>query len=101
MCGDCVGRLGRVCVVTYLVDVLKVLESICHKNNWGSPLYTLHTSTSTSVSGEASTLFLYKLSVVGIGMTYIPSKLSHVLAEAREIAAEHALVNLGYPVEGK
>ncbi len=77
--------------MTYLVDVLKVLESICHKNNWGSPLYTLHTSTST--------LFLYKLSVVGIGMTYIPSKLSHVLAEAREIAAEHALVNLGYPVE--
>lgn len=79
----------------------QLLEEICQKSNWGSPIYSLHSSTSTTVSGEPDTLFLYKATVVGIGMTYIPSKLCRSLAEAREIAAEHALIQLGYPMEGK
>ena len=79
---------------------LQLLDEICQKNNWGSPIYSLHSSTSTGVSGEPDTLFLYKATVVGIGMTYIPSKLCRNLSEAREIAAEHALIQLGYPLEG-
>lgn len=64
-------------------------------------MYALHSSTSTGPSGEPDTRFLYKTSIVGIGMTYIPSKLTRSLAEAREIAAEHALIQLGYPLEGE
>ena len=79
----------------------QMLEDVCTKNNWGSPVYSLHSSTSTTASGDPDTLFLYKATVVGIGMTYIPSKLCRNLAEAREIAAEHALIQLGYPMEGK
>ena len=81
-------------------DFVQLLEEICQKNNWGSPIYSLHSSTSTTASGEPDTLFLYKVTVVGIGMQYIPSKLSRNLAEAREMAAEHALIQLGYPMEG-
>ena len=80
---------------------LQLLEEICQKSSWGSPIYSLHSSTSTTVSGEPDTLFLYKATIVGIGMTYIPSKLCRNLSEAREIAAEHALIQLGYPMEGE
>lgn len=81
--------------------ILQLLEEICQKNNWGSPIYSLHSSTSTTPSGEPDTLFLYKATIVGIGMTYIPSKLCRNLPEAREIAAEHSLIQLGYPMEGE
>lgn len=81
--------------------MLQLLEEICQKNGWGSPIYSLHSSTSTGTSGEPDTLFLYKATVVGIGMTYIPSRLCRNLVEAREIAAEHALIQLGYPMEGE
>lgn len=83
------------------MSLCQALEEICQKNSWGSPIYSLHSSTSTTPSGEPDTLFLYKVTCVGVGMTYIPSKLSRNLAEAKEIAAENCLIQLGYPVEGK
>lgn len=52
-------------------------------------------------SGEQDTLFLYKVTLVCLGLTYVPSKMSRNLAEAREISAEHALMQLGFPMEGK
>ena len=38
--------------------------------------------------------------IAALGTTYIPSKLSRSVEEARSIAAEHTLVQLGYPIEG-
>lgn len=39
--------------------------------------------------------------MAALGMTYIPSKLSRSIEEAKVIAAEYTLVQLGYPMEGK
>lgn len=63
-------------------------------------MYSLHTSSSPMPSGETDTLYLYKVTLVSLGLTYIPSKMSRNPAEAREIAAEHTLVQLGCPTEG-
>lgn len=73
----------------------KLLEEICQKNNWGAPLYVLH-----STSAGEDILYLYKITVTAIGVTYIPSKLSRSVEEARNTAADYALVQLGYPMEG-
>lgn len=73
----------------------QILEEICQKNNWGSPLYTLH---STPGAGEEP-LFLYKVTIAAVGTTYLSSKLSRHIEEARSIAAEYTLVQLGYPME--
>ena len=88
-------------IPTNAFPMLQMLEEICQKNGWGSPIYSLHSSTNTTPCGEPDTLFLYKATIVGVGMTYIPSRLCRNLAEAREIAAEYALVQLGYPMEGE
>lgn len=64
-------------------------------------MYSLHTSNNPMASGEQDTLFLYKVTLVCLGLTYVPSKMSRNLAEAREISAEHALMQLGFPMEGK
>jgi len=75
-----------------------MLEELCQKNNWSCPIYSLHTSSS---SVGCPDLFLYKVTIVSLGLTYVPPKMSRDVAEAREIAADHALVQLGCPVEGK
>ena len=38
--------------------------------------------------------------VPGLSMTYIPAKLTRSVEEAKTIAAEYSLVQLGYPMEG-
>ena len=45
-------------------------------------------------------LYLYKVMVPGLSMTYIPAKLTCSVEEAKTIAAEYSLVQLGYPMEG-
>ena len=46
-------------------------------------------------------LFLYKVTLSAIGMTYMPSKLSRTVDEARSIAADYTLSSLGLPIDGE
>lgn len=77
---------------------LQILEEICQKSNWGQPIFTLHSTASTSPDEE--TLYLYKVMVPGLSMTYIPAKLTRSTEEAKIIAADYSLVQLGFPMEG-
>ena len=76
---------------------VQILEEICQKNNWGSPIYTLN---ATSPTAEGSVL-QYKVTVPALGTTYIPSKFSRTIEEAKCVAAEYSLIQLGYPMEGE
>ena len=77
--------------------ILQILEEICQKSNWGQPIFTLH---STTANTDEEALFLYKVMVPGLSMTYIPAKLTRSIEEAKVIAADYSLVQLGYPMEG-
>ena len=79
-------------------NTLQILEDICQKSNWGQPIFTLHSTTANTTDEEA--LYLYKVMVPGLIMTYIPAKLTRSIEEAKVIAADYSLVQLGYPMEG-
>lgn len=74
------------------------MEELCQKSNLGQPIFTLHSTAGTNPDEEP--LYLYKVMVPGLSMTYIPAKLTRSVEEAKVIAAEYALVQLGYPLEG-
>ena len=76
----------------------QILEEICQKNNWALPIFTLHSALSGVPTEEP--LYICKVYMAALGMTYIPAKLSHSVEEAKSIAAEHTLTQIGYPVEG-
>ena len=78
---------------------LQLLEEVCQKNNWGPPIYNLHSTSSQTQSGE-DVLFLFKVTITALGMTYMPNKLSRTVEEARAFAADYTLTSLGYPFEG-
>ena len=75
---------------------VQILEEICQKNNWGIAIYSLN---ATSPAAECN-LLQYKVTVPALGTTYIPSKFSRSVEEAKCVAAEYSLVQLGYPMEG-
>jgi len=68
---------------------VQMLEEICQKNNWGSPIYTLH----STVSNDGQ-LFLYKVTIPPLGHTYQPQKLCRNVDEAKGFAAEYTLSQL-------
>ena len=69
-----------------------ILLEICQKNGWRHPLYTLH-----SILGpEDETLFLYKVTIEAMAVTYQPNKLSQRLDEAYYLAASYTLEQLGF-----
>jgi len=65
---------------------IQVLEDLSQKNNWGTPIYTLH---STVISDGQ--LFLYKVTLPLLGTTYQPPKLCRTLEEAKKYAAEYTI----------
>lgn len=75
----------------------QVLEELCQKNGWGSPLYQLH----SALSPDQRQLFLYKVSVPALASQFpdthplTPSKLCASVEEAKVHAAEHVLSSLG------
>lgn len=64
----------------------QVLEEICQKNQWGTPILTLH----STVTNEGQ-LFLYKVTIPALGNTYQPQKLCRNVDEAKMYSAEYTL----------
>nr|XP_009504228.1 PREDICTED: APOBEC1 complementation factor isoform X2 [Phalacrocorax carbo] len=80
----------------------QILEEICQKNNWGQPVYQLH----SAIGQDQRQLFLYKITIPALASQnpaihpFTPPKLSAYIDEAKTYAAEYALQTLGIPVEG-
>ncbi|NWU39302.1 A1CF factor, partial [Hylia prasina] len=80
----------------------QILEEICQKNNWGQPVYQLH----SAIGQDQRQLFLYKITIPALASQnptihpFTPPKLSAYIDEAKTYAAEYALQTLGIPLEG-
>ncbi|KAE8283757.1 APOBEC1 complementation factor APOBEC1-stimulating protein [Larimichthys crocea] len=80
----------------------QVLEELCQKNNWGQPVYQLH----SAISPDQRQLFLYKITIPALATQYpnvhpfTPTKLCAAVEEAKVHAAEHTLQTLGLQTEG-
>ncbi|XP_041694404.1 APOBEC1 complementation factor isoform X1 [Coregonus clupeaformis] len=79
----------------------QILEDVCQKNNWGQPVYQLH----SAIGPDQSQLFLYKVTIPALATQYpnvhpfTPAKLCTSVDEAKVHAAEHALQTLGLQTE--
>ncbi|GFR80528.1 APOBEC1 complementation factor [Elysia marginata] len=80
---------------------VQLLQDLCQKNSWGSPVYQLHSAIQKDAFRETSAqFFLYKVSIPALPNHQItPNKLCRTLEEARIFAAEYTLKSLGIPVE--
>ncbi|CAF90992.1 unnamed protein product, partial [Tetraodon nigroviridis] len=80
----------------------QVLEELCQKNNWGQPVYQLH----SAIGPDQRQLFLYKITIPALATQYpnvhpfTPTKLCAAVEEAKVHAAEHTLQTLGLLTEG-
>ncbi|NXC49315.1 A1CF factor, partial [Penelope pileata] len=80
----------------------QILEEVCQKNNWGQPVYQLH----SAIGQDQRQLFLYKITIPALASQnptihpFTPPKLSAYIDEAKTYAAEYALQTLGIPTEG-
>ncbi|XP_024913200.1 APOBEC1 complementation factor isoform X2 [Cynoglossus semilaevis] len=80
----------------------QVLEELCQKNNWGQPVYQLH----SAIGPDQRQLFLYKITVPALATQYpnihpfTPTKLCTAVEEAKNHAAEFTLQTLGLQTEG-
>ncbi|KYO42375.1 APOBEC1 complementation factor isoform A [Alligator mississippiensis] len=80
----------------------QILEEICQKNNWGQPVYQLH----SAIGQDQRQLFLYKVTIPALASQqptihpFTPPKLSAYIDEAKTYAAEYTLQTLGIPIEG-
>ncbi|NXI51786.1 A1CF factor, partial [Chloroceryle aenea] len=80
----------------------QILEEICQKNNWGQPVYQLH----SAIGQDQRQLFLYKITIPALASQnptihpFTPPKLSAYIDEAKTYAAEYTLQTLGIPTEG-
>ncbi|XP_071099976.1 APOBEC1 complementation factor-like isoform X3 [Haliotis cracherodii] len=79
---------------------VQVLEELCQKNGWGSPIYQLH---STGGGGGDMQLFLFKVTIPALASQnpapFQPNKLCRTVEEAKSFAAEFVLLQLGVSVE--
>ncbi|XP_009975580.1 PREDICTED: APOBEC1 complementation factor, partial [Tauraco erythrolophus] len=80
----------------------QILEEVCQKNNWGQPVYQLH----SAIGQDQRQLFLYKITIPALASQnptihpFTPPKLSAYIDEAKTYAAEYTLQTLGIPTEG-
>ncbi|XP_019363310.1 PREDICTED: APOBEC1 complementation factor isoform X2 [Gavialis gangeticus] len=80
----------------------QILEEICQKNNWGQPVYQLH----SAIGQDQRQLFLYKVTIPALASQqptihpFTPPKLNAYIDEAKTYAAEYTLQTLGIPIEG-
>ncbi|XP_067655187.1 APOBEC1 complementation factor-like isoform X3 [Haliotis asinina] len=79
---------------------VQILEELCQKNGWGSPIYQLH---STGGGGGDMQLFLFKVTIPALASQnpapFQPNKLCRTVEEAKSFAAEFVLLQLGVNVE--
>ncbi|XP_064597239.1 APOBEC1 complementation factor-like isoform X2 [Liolophura sinensis] len=77
----------------------EVLDDLCQKNGWGSPVYELQSPMVRDGSG-AQQLFLYKITIPALGTRFpnpnpfTPIKLCSTVEEAKVFAAEYTLMQL-------
>ncbi|XP_030611615.1 APOBEC1 complementation factor isoform X3 [Archocentrus centrarchus] len=87
---------------TAIKSAPQVLEELCQKNNWGQPVYQLH----SAIGPDQRQLFLYKITIPALATQYpnvhpfTPAKLCAGIEEAKIHAAEHTLQTLGLQTEG-
>ncbi|KAM6897160.1 APOBEC1 complementation factor isoform 2-T2 [Xenentodon cancila] len=87
---------------TTIKPATQILEELCQKNNWGQPVYQLH----SAISPDQRQLFLYKVTIPALATQYpnvhpfTPTKLCAGIEEAKVHAAEHTLQTLGLQTEG-
>ncbi|XP_028914889.1 APOBEC1 complementation factor isoform X2 [Ornithorhynchus anatinus] len=80
----------------------QILEELCQKNNWGQPVYQLH----SAIGQDQRQLFLYKVTIPVLANQnptlhpFTPPKLSAYVDEAKTYAAEYTLQTLGIPTDG-
>ncbi|XP_034413918.1 APOBEC1 complementation factor isoform X2 [Cyclopterus lumpus] len=80
----------------------QVLEELCQKNNWGHPVYQLH----SAIGPDQRQLFLHKITIPALATQYptvhpfTPAKLCAAVEEAKVHAADHTLQTLGLQTEG-
>ncbi|XP_073345426.1 APOBEC1 complementation factor isoform X1 [Pagrus major] len=80
----------------------QVLEELCQKNNWGQPVYQLH----SAIGPDQRQLFLYKITIPALATQnpnihpFTPAKLCAAVEEAKVHAAEHTLQTLSLQTEG-
>ncbi|XP_046312742.1 APOBEC1 complementation factor isoform X3 [Marmota monax] len=80
----------------------QILEEICQKNNWGQPVYQLH----SAIGQDQRQLFLFKVTIPALASQnpaihpFTPPKLSAYVDEAKTYAAEYTLQTLGIPTDG-
>ncbi|MGH0117593.1 UNVERIFIED_CONTAM: hypothetical protein FKN15_005095 [Acipenser sinensis] len=84
-------KLGHFCsAVTHL-------DYYCNKNNWAPPEYYLFSTTSQ----DGKLLLIYRVVITATRSSFMPDKLCTLLEDAKELAAQNALWNLGeYLVKG-
>lgn len=83
-------------------SVTQLLEEICQKNGWGTPSFQLHSTVTRDGSGDVQ-LFLYKVTIPALATTappFQPTKLCRTVEEAKTLAAEFCIQQLGIPLEG-
>ncbi|XP_075072479.1 APOBEC1 complementation factor isoform X1 [Mixophyes fleayi] len=79
----------------------QILEEICQKNNWGQPVYQLH----SAIGQDQRQLFLYKITIPVLASQnpaihpFTPPKLCISVDEAKNYAAEYTLQTLGIQTE--
>ncbi|KAL6095372.1 a1cf [Pungitius sinensis] len=93
---------GAMNLKTVAKPATQVLEELCQKNNWGQPVYQLH----SAIGPDQRQLFLYKITIPALATQYpnvhpfTPAKLCAAVEEAKVHAAEHTLQTLGLQTEG-
>lgn len=75
----------------YSLNPIDTLDDICIRSQWGKPQYQLIQSTADGKTPA----FLYRITILPLGVTIQAPKLSATDHEAKQVAAETALIQLG------
>ena len=76
---------------------ITILEEVCVKNYWGLPSYTVNSVTQM----PDGYYYQYKVVIPVLRLTFLSAQFSRSSEEARSLAAEVALAQLGLTLEGK
>ena len=91
-------NIAKPWIIFWSILTWQILDNLCQKSNWGQPIFFLYSITANNTDDAA--LYLCTVMVPGLNTTYIPDKLTCSIEEAKDVAADYSLVQLGYPMEG-